>query len=186
MSDQPLNLTIPKPCHEDWNKMTPNEQGSFCKSCCKTVVDFTAKTTGEIKSFFENIGSKKVCGRFNSDQLQPVPVRAANTRQRLSRFVYALYLVFGAFLFTSCSSIKGEPEPLVGKIAYVDEDSLKTAQVVDSPSHVLMGDTVLPEPIKGKVKCPVVDTAKPKEKLMGKPAYVPVNIKGEVKKEDPK
>ena len=35
------SLYIPKPCHEDWNKMTPTQQGKFCSSCSKQVIDFS-------------------------------------------------------------------------------------------------------------------------------------------------
>lgn len=173
MPDEKPNISIPKPCHEDWNKMTPNEQGAFCKVCCKTVVDFTKKTSSEIKSYFENLAGNKICGRFQSSQLQPVPVRQA-PRQRLSRFVYALYLVFGAFLFSSCGEAKEDPRPLVGVLEQVDHTA-------DSPVY-LMGDTILPQPmpVKGKIK---IDTTRPKNcdrPVMGKPAYVPETIKGEI------
>ena len=33
---------IPEPCHEDWDAMTPEEKGRFCKVCEKSVVDLTA------------------------------------------------------------------------------------------------------------------------------------------------
>ena len=38
------NFFIPEPCHENWNKMTPQEQGRHCAVCSKVVVDFTKKT----------------------------------------------------------------------------------------------------------------------------------------------
>ena len=75
-----FGITIPKPCHEDWNKMTPDAKGAFCKMCCKSVHDFTKKTAGEIKKILlEEINAgKKVCGRFNSNQLVPSPMAGAN------------------------------------------------------------------------------------------------------------
>ena len=45
------SLAIPKPCHEDWSKMTPNAKGRFCKSCVKTVVDFTEMDVDEIQDY---------------------------------------------------------------------------------------------------------------------------------------
>jgi len=105
-----MHISIPKPCNEDWNKMQPADQGAFCKSCCKTVIDFTNKSAAQIKDFFEAMKGQKVCGRFRTEQLQPAPVTSGR-KQRLSRFLCALYLVFGAFLFTACGN-----DNVVGKV----------------------------------------------------------------------
>ena len=43
-----MKLTIPKPCHENWDEMTPNEKGRFCSICSKTVKDFTKLSDAEI------------------------------------------------------------------------------------------------------------------------------------------
>ena len=64
-----MNISIKKPCHENWNEMTPNEQGAFCGKCVKTVVDFSTKTIDEIKDFFNSTTEEKVCGRFETTQL---------------------------------------------------------------------------------------------------------------------
>ena len=48
-----IAISIPKPCHEDWNKMTPDAKGAFCASCQKSVYDFSNKTDQEIISVFE-------------------------------------------------------------------------------------------------------------------------------------
>ncbi len=96
------NISIPKPCHEDWDKMKPAEQGRFCESCCKVVVDFTSKTTNEIIDFLLSAGKETVCGRAYDEQLSVVPVRSqCNPKWKI--FAAALYFVFGSFLFTSCS-----------------------------------------------------------------------------------
>jgi hypothetical protein len=34
-------IIIPEPCHQNWDAMTPNEQGRHCTSCVNTVVDVT-------------------------------------------------------------------------------------------------------------------------------------------------
>ena len=43
-----MKLFIPKPCHENWDEMTPNEKGRFCSICSKTVKDFTKLSDAEI------------------------------------------------------------------------------------------------------------------------------------------
>ena len=37
-----MEISIQKPCHENWDSFTPNEQGAFCGKCVKTVIDFDA------------------------------------------------------------------------------------------------------------------------------------------------
>ena len=59
---------IPKPCHENWNKMTPKEQGKHCEVCSKVVVDFTKKSPIEISHVMANAVGE-VCGNFNLNQL---------------------------------------------------------------------------------------------------------------------
>jgi len=47
-----IQLNIPKPCHENWNAMSPKEQGRYCGSCQKTVVDFSVMSDKEIVDYF--------------------------------------------------------------------------------------------------------------------------------------
>jgi len=65
-----MKLSIPKPCHENWNEMTPTEKGRFCGSCQKEVTDFTNMTKIEIKEFFMNKASESACGRFENRQIE--------------------------------------------------------------------------------------------------------------------
>lgn len=64
-----LQLNIPTPCHENWDKMTTVEKGKFCGSCQKQVIDFTAMSDRELALFFKKPSTGSVCGRFMSDQL---------------------------------------------------------------------------------------------------------------------
>lgn len=62
-----MKIRIPEPCHEDWNEMSPNEQGRHCASCDKTVVDFTSMSDKQIAETLQhNVSS---CGRFSRFQL---------------------------------------------------------------------------------------------------------------------
>jgi hypothetical protein len=63
-----IKLILPKPCSEDWDKMTPDEQGRFCANCNKAVIDFSKFTDTELFNFFVKT-KEHVCGRFNSLQL---------------------------------------------------------------------------------------------------------------------
>jgi hypothetical protein len=61
-----LNINIPTPCHEDWNNMTPEQKGRHCKSCEKTVFDFTSKTDEYIVKTYQK--NTTLGGRFKTSQ----------------------------------------------------------------------------------------------------------------------
>lgn len=63
-----MKITIPKPCHENWNAMTPDEKGRFCAVCSKTVRDFRRASDDEIIDVFAD-ASQEICGAFNPSQL---------------------------------------------------------------------------------------------------------------------
>jgi hypothetical protein len=64
-----LKISIPKPCHENWDKMTLADQGRHCAACATTVVDFSRMSTEEIQHFFLTKKEVKVCGHFKASQL---------------------------------------------------------------------------------------------------------------------
>lgn len=63
-----INLSIPKPCHENWSNMTSVDKGRFCASCQKTVMDFTGMSDRQLAAFFKKPAGS-VCGRFQQEQL---------------------------------------------------------------------------------------------------------------------
>lgn len=69
-----IKITIPEPCHENWNNMLPNEQGRHCKVCDKTVTDFTQQSPEQIKAFMDQHASQKICGRFRASDVETVVI----------------------------------------------------------------------------------------------------------------
>ncbi|MEP6748107.1 MAG: carboxypeptidase-like regulatory domain-containing protein [Bacteroidota bacterium] len=65
---QKIQLHIPEPCHENWNDMTGTEQGRFCMSCQKQVIDFSTMTDKEILHYIST-ASSNTCGRVGIDQI---------------------------------------------------------------------------------------------------------------------
>lgn len=116
-------ISIPKPCLEDWNAMTPNEQGRFCMQCAKTVTDFTGMSTPEIQSYLLANSDKKVCGRFRGEQLEKItiniPESVLYTQTRFRNiFMLALLVTMGTTLL-SCN----DRQQTIGDIQIVESDS---------------------------------------------------------------
>jgi hypothetical protein len=65
------SLQITTPCHENWDEMSATEQGKFCDSCAKTVIDFTNKSKAEIIDTIEN-STGSVCGRYHEKQVDEI------------------------------------------------------------------------------------------------------------------
>jgi hypothetical protein len=124
-----LQVTIPTPCHEDWNKMTPAEKGRFCGSCQKVVMDFTSMSDAQIIAYFKR-PAENTCGRFYNDQLYRDMVPA---KKRLPWIKYFFQIAVPALLFSSRAASQGKPvkgetvsiirtlEGRVGKVALSDE-----------------------------------------------------------------
>lgn len=180
-----MRISIENPCHEDWQKMTPESQGRFCQACEKTVVDFSKMSDVEILYYFSQPRTEKVCGRFRSEQLSPstesvaqpllgsanslgvadYPVRPS---KQLLHFAYLLVLVLGVGL-TACGDSHSD---VTGKIL-VDtsfRDSLKQTspisekpeapkQEVEPKQIELMGDTVVD----------IIEEPRSQTETMGKP-----------------
>lgn len=62
-----IQITIPKPCYENWQQMTIVDKGRFCSSCQKKVIDFTNISDREIVNIFNK--NDNLCGRFSAVQL---------------------------------------------------------------------------------------------------------------------
>jgi hypothetical protein len=109
-----FELSIPKPCHENWDAMTPSEQGRFCGACKKTVIDFSNMTDHQVAQFFKKpVGG--MCGRFHPDQLDRT---MEFPTKRIPWLKYFFTISLPAFLFSLRATAQRE---IVGKVAIVKE-----------------------------------------------------------------
>ncbi|MCR4031660.1 MULTISPECIES: hypothetical protein [Flavobacterium] len=149
-------ITIPKPCHENWDQMTPNENGRFCLSCSKTVIDFTDMLSEDIQQFFIQNNNQKVCGRFRKSQLDSITVQIpdrilySQTNYR-KMFLLALFIAMGTTLF-SCADKDGKKKK-IEKIEVVTKTTSTEPIMVGEPA-IDENDTihnVVPPPPPPKV-----------------------------------
>ena len=140
-----FKIHIPEPCNEDWDRMTPNEQGAFCKICSKTVVDFSGRSDEEIQRYLLENSGNRICGRFNISQLENNKVPRLKIEQPKYDFpgflmpvvtpfrVYsmALMLFASTAAFTACgnSNTGGGDDMINGDVEMVKDSTFKTPVV---------------------------------------------------------
>jgi len=98
-----MKVTIPKPCHENWTIMTPEEKGRFCQVCSKSVRDFTNATDMEIMADLTE--NPNICASFRPDQLD---------RNLSYSFLNSLFAKFAVgFVLTSGGIVSAQMQPKV-------------------------------------------------------------------------
>lgn len=132
---KPIQITIPQPCHEKWDEMTPTDKGRFCASCQKNVIDFTKASDRQIANTLN--GNKSLCGRFSSSQLN----RNLVVPKEKSTFWSAIAAMVISFISFGCNNKTQESKnsklPSTIKITVKDEDStLKDAFVINKTKKI--------------------------------------------------
>ncbi len=165
-----IQLNIPTPCHESWDKMTPAEKGKFCSSCKKEVIDFTKMSDTHLVAFFRKQTTGSVCGRFMQDQLDrsmEIP------KKRIPWIKYFFQIALPAFIMTSkgyaqgnVKTIKGKTIPAIAlkddcrkplsKISMLENGKLIRGRVFDEVNESVPYATVL---IKGTPSVTVADSS---------------------------
>ena len=161
-----LKISIPTPCHENWDNMTSKDNGRHCNACMKTVVDFTTMTDEEVQQFLVNKQSEHLCGRFKSTQLQRIEISLPQNIYYISmplwkRFLVACLIVFSTTLFSCEVNHQGKVENT--RLQGVLE--LPNIPVTDSVFNAITDTTI-----------PVPQVVYPETPLMGDIAYIPDSI----------
>ncbi len=155
-----MRISIENPCHEDWQTMTPENQGRFCGACEKTVVDFTTMSDAEILQYFSKPDVGKTCGRFRVEQLaESGAANSLKPSKSLLHFAYLLVVVLGVGLSSCNNHVQGE---IMGDTTMVDTTVLDTGDI-DTFSEFNNSKT-------GEVETGVGDVGQKREKqivLMG-------------------
>jgi hypothetical protein len=135
-----MHLSIPTPCQEKWDTFRSTQQGGYCSSCEKEVIDFTKWTAEQIKDYFRH-GNNTACGRFRTDQLKSYTLGNAANGTRWRAPLSAL----GISLLLSFNAARAEAKPSA-------EAEITLADSLQQNTPILPGDTLGRKIISGVIK----------------------------------
>ncbi len=95
----PIIISIPNPCLESWDEMTPMNGGRFCAHCSKKVTDFSNFTDHQLFNHIKNHGLG--CGRYNASQLN----RSISIPYQPHSQLYRIAIALGLTLIVSQTPI---------------------------------------------------------------------------------
>ena len=158
----PTIITIPKPCHENWDNFTPAEQGKHCQVCAKTVIDFTEWQPNAIANYLSDKAEGETCGRFTKTQLDvPIP-SAEEFAKQISYFrISTLKKIAAIFLFafmlgnSSCTNENEQGKALIENTKIVGElniDKGNSINKIDTTQYLNENVTV------PQIQAPIVHT----------------------------
>ncbi len=120
-----LRISVPEPCHENWQQMTPADKGRHCKSCDKVVVDFSRMTDAQVVAHFKSYQGK-TCGRFRAEQLdRPMPLSVGQRLFRPIKYIAASLLAIEVF------SQKAQARDVIDTVSLQTDTAVATS-VADS------------------------------------------------------
>jgi hypothetical protein len=115
---QKIQISIPEPCHQGWQNMTPVEKGRFCSSCQKTVLDFTYLSDNEIINLVNK--NDTLCGRINTSQLNRNLIETKRTSTYFGYFVTSVL----AFLGLGTESVVAQEKPVLEQTDLIVKDTV--------------------------------------------------------------
>lgn len=143
-----IQLNIAEPCHENWQNMTPQQQGRYCGSCQKTVVDFTMMSDQEVLNYFLK-ADHNVCGRFADDQLNK-ELKVTEKKKRFS-WAYVWNILVATFLVAKADAQDVNPKKPVEPVKEVHIRLGKVAPTRSIPVELkgVIVDETNNQPISG-------------------------------------
>ena len=142
-----IQLSISKPCDQNFKDFKSTKSGGFCASCQKEVIDFSKLSDREISTFFAE-QNKGTCGRFRPDQLKSyaiptIPELKSNAWLRTA-FGISLVGLMGTHPLKAQSNEQSQATPTINleNKAFMEEteqfvevplnDTLTKGQVLDA------------------------------------------------------
>jgi len=142
--------------------MAPTEKGAFCQVCATNVIDFTNKSSLEIKQLLLANSGNSVCGRIKEQQLEHLNTEfelwQMSTKQTMQRaMIFSLLVVFGLTLF-SCETEKDKQaiqalQASVSQVIETNDAEISSVVQVSQTSEAVDLPDLISEEITTNCKC---------------------------------
>lgn len=153
-----IRITIPEPCSENWDAMTPQGDGRHCGQCCKVVVDFTGMEPRQITDYLMRHREQKVCGRFSNAHLDtPLPWTPDEYAEKvalsplnwLQKMAAIVVLAFGLLAGGCTMGVQADNNRTTGEPAPVEiQAPVDTMKIMGEIAPPQPGDTIQKTPGK--------------------------------------
>jgi hypothetical protein len=112
MTSPAYQISIPHPCTQSWEQMTPSGNGRHCMACDKVVTDFTGMSDTQVQEFFLQHHGKALCGRFRNMQLDQIRIQVpsyilSKPIPLWKKFLVVLLICFGSSMFSVDVAVAG-------------------------------------------------------------------------------
>ncbi|WP_184550257.1 carboxypeptidase-like regulatory domain-containing protein [Mucilaginibacter sp. FT3.2] len=134
------SISIPKPCQQLWQQMTPAEQGKHCAQCYKTVTDFTLMTNNEVMAYLSN--TNNICGRFGKQQLNNLNTQFCNNNLPVTGGWKGLALLMSLTGIILSFKAVAQNKPVITEQAPKDQSS---------PRNFVLGKVRMPDSIGSRL-----------------------------------
>jgi hypothetical protein len=105
-----LKLTIPEPCNEGWDNMSPTDNGRHCHSCSRELIDFTKWSDSRLVEYLQN-NHGKLCGHFSSRQLNRNLLPAMQTAPSYSGLSLPALVLLAITMTSGAALAADHPDP---------------------------------------------------------------------------
>lgn len=150
-----INISIKKPCSENFNNFQNTTKGGYCTSCKKEVTDFTAMTDQEIQNYFK-VQNNNTCGYFLESQLKTYLNTDYTTRKQKNNHLGIPLLglsLLSLFSFNTSFVQKKTSEIEISKTQKEDTDT-KINDSIDNKKYRILSGIILDEqklPLPGAI-----------------------------------
>jgi CarboxypepD_reg-like domain len=122
-----FNLSIKKPCSENFSSFSKTNDGGFCQSCKKNVIDFTNMSDQEILTYLSS-KKDKTCGLFLESQLKTYPILESKKTSKIATTFASHFFGLSLLSILSFNSAFSQDKKVVNEIVKTDSQNKTSIQ----------------------------------------------------------